>query len=208
MELSNSQSAILAKQPSQDNPFTIYPKDTLGEDNSLNLSKPMKSKSDTQEPTYRDPHVPSIKITHLTDKDQKIKEIKEDLAQIESVIFKCEDVERREMLLDRGLVLSGLLNRLIKSYGGDTGKENELYKTKGCVGSTVNEVQINPELLDKRYWTMKKVDRFEKTAERRKVPQEFWYNVKGKKFSRELHKCYALAMGDFKRDYNWLFGKK
>ena len=219
MELSNSQSAILAKQPSQDMQINPNQKDTIGDENSINLSKPYLGKSETQEQAYHHERpLPKVKTFSILDKDQKIKEIKQDLNSIESIIYQCEDIERREMLLERGLALSTLLNQLIKNYSANNKEINDtnnlkeskkvLYATKPNVASCVNEIQINPELLDSKYWTQKKVDRFEKTRERKKVPQEFWYNVKGQKFSKELHKSFALAMGDFNKNYKWLFAKK
>ena len=114
MELSNSQSAILAKQPSQENPNQ---KDTIGDENSINLSKPYLGKSETQEQAYHyERPLPKVKTFSILDKNQKIKEIKQDLNSIESIIYQCEDIERREMLLERGLALSTLLNQLIKNY--------------------------------------------------------------------------------------------
>ena len=138
-----------------------------------------------------------------------------DLNEIEKSIPLCNNIEKREMLLDRGLSLSQLLEKLIQNYNitlndikNENGKNiaNHFNFEKTGIVYHNKKVFINKDLLNENYWTSKKIDRYEKTEERKKIPVEFWYHLTDKKFSGELKKCYDLnKKGSFMDNYNWLF---
>ena len=148
----------------------------------------------------------------------KVYSIMCDLNEIEKSIPVCNNIQKREMLLDRGLSLSQLLQQLIETYNitlYDIKKENGKNITNhfdfdrtGIVYHN-QRININKELLNQEYWTSKKIDRYEKTEERKKIPLEFWYHLTDKKFIGELKKCFELhRKGNFMENYNWLFNQK
>ena len=220
MELSNDESGILIKQPSHEMAKYISQKDPLEDHSSFNYSSVNLGKypKEIMRVTFnKDQSTQTQKNPNLGNIEEKVFEIKRDLMIIEQLIGQCDDIQRREMLLDRGMVLSSYLNDIAKAYNitiNDLKKINSKYmgmNTKVSNSSVNNnslnksKFQINPELLNQKYWTEKKIDRYEETEERKKIPQEFWYNLKGHNFSRELHKGFDLANGDFKSNYKWLF---
>lgn len=220
MELSNNESGILIKQPSHEMEKYISSKDPLEDHSSFNYSSVNlgRSQKEIMRVTFnKDQSTQTQKNPNLCNIEEKVFEIKRDLMIIEQLINQCDDIQRREMLLDRGMVLSSYLNDISKTYNvtvNDLKKINSNYigmNTKISNPSVNNrslnksKFQINPDLLNEKFWTEKKIDRYEKTEERKKIPQEFWYNLKGNNFSRELHKSFDLANGDFKSNYKWLF---
>ena len=220
MELSNENSSIIPKQHSPIREVKyISQKDPALEHDSLNLSGMNigKGSQQIQREMYKDKTTQTLKNAFSGEIEEKVFQLKRDLMNIEQLIYQCDNVERREMLLDRGLVLSAYLNELSKKHNitlNDMKKTNAKYimaNTKISNPSVtnnsivINELRFNPELLNQKYWTEKKIDRYEKTEERQKIPSEFWYRLKGKNFSRELHKSFALATGNFKENYKWLF---
>ena len=119
-----------------------------------------------------------------------------DLAEIDSVVPFCQEKKRKELLLDRGLLLCLKINELMEDYNINTdilvsyNKENNLE-------------ELIP-LLDHNYWMNQKVDKYARTEQRKRIPQERWFMIKDNSFTPNLKKCFALNRGKFFEINNWL----
>jgi hypothetical protein len=119
-----------------------------------------------------------------------------DLAEIDSVVPFCQEKKRKELLLDRGLLLCLKINELMEEYNINAdilvsyNKENNLE-------------ELIP-LLDHNYWMNQKVDRYARTEQRKRIPQERWFMIKDNSFTPNLKKCFALNRGKFFEINNWL----
>ena len=197
----------------------IPPEDNLIESqkniNNFEISNPVNGLI----PTFSQTFGKDKETFHKTDKvfQDKVKEIIHDLNEIEKVLPFCENVSNREMLLDRGISLSQLLQDLCKSKGIDYNifLEKEKYKlleklpiNNPSVIYHTKKNKINPELINLNFWMNQKIDRYEKTEERKKIPREFWYHLKSAKFIGELGKCFELNRQSYQNNYNWLFKKE
>ena len=127
---------------------------------------------------------------------QKIVSYFNDLSEIDSVVPFCEEKKRKELLLDRGLLLCLKINELMDEYNinmdilASYNKEDHL------------EEYVN--LLDYNYWMNQKVDKYARTEQRKRIPQERWFMIKDNSFTPNLKKCFALNKGKFIEINNWL----
>ena len=214
MEISNDPSTVLSKiEPP---PHQLDQKEPLGD--TINLSKYSKVRIASAKESKK-----SFAKFQIALKDpelvEKIFNVQRDLLKIEKILPDCQDITKREILLDRGLVLSAFLNEVIKKYNisindlqnSNIKKLNERTYVKNpsvTLSFYDTETRFNPELLNMKYWTEQKIDRFEKTAERKLIPCEFWYRITQHNFSKELHKNFALSKKNFKNDYDFIFRNK
>ena len=117
-----------------------------------------------------------------------------DLEEISEIVPYCEEKYRRELLIDRALILSLKINEYIKDY--ELNKDDILKKGK--------ENEINEILLDKNYWIRQKVDKYALSKQRERIPEERWFTLKDNSFSTNLNKCFALNNSKFIDNYKWL----
>ena len=121
-----------------------------------------------------------------------IKELKE----IDNVVPFCEERNRRELLLDRGLLLCLKINE----YMDDCGINVDSILNYNTTGN----IEFDMDLLDENYWMNQKVDKYARTEQRKRIPQERWFMLKDVSFTPNLMKCFALNRGKFIDTYNWL----
>lgn len=148
--------------------------------------------------------------------EEKIYQIKCDIIEIEQLVEMADTLKKRELLLDRGIVLSKYLNDLMGEYNltvNDVKKLNCSHIMSGYKNNNVfienKEDNFNPETLTLKFWTDKKIDRYEKTESRKIFPSEFWYKNKGHTFVGELSKCFGIAdKKKFMENYEFLFNQK
>ena len=118
-----------------------------------------------------------------------------DMKEIDKVVPFCEERKRKELLLDRGLLLSLKTNEIMDECGINI--EDILYKK-------YDNIDFDKKLLDENYWMNQKVDKYARTEQRKRIPQERWFMIKDKSFTPNLNKCFALNRGKFIDTYNWL----
>ena len=127
---------------------------------------------------------------------EKICKYIDEIKEIDSVVPFCEEKNRKELLLDRGLLLCLKVNEIMDDCGMNF--ENILSYKKD------RKIQIESKLLDENYWMNQKVDKYARTEQRKRIPQERWFMIKDNSFTPNLNKCFALNRGKFKDTYNWL----
>ena len=211
-----SQCKPITKPPRNEMPKFINPNDPLYNDNTTGFSKHNICISTTKVLDESQPYsFIRTKQCSISNKDKQILELKNELAFIENTLNKCEHTSRREMLLDRLIVLNNLLNALINDY---TVNMNDI---RNVITHNINQTyrhSSNPTV--KRRCTSNKMCKdiiannrcinhnrevYEKRCD---VPRECWYNTKGKMFGKEFRKCCALNVRSFKKDYERLFEKE
>ena len=67
-----------------------------------------------------------------------------------------------------------------------------------------NIIEVDLKLLDENYWMNQKVDKYARTEQRKRIPQERWFMLKDNSFTPNLQKCFALNREKFIDTYNWL----
>ena len=119
-----------------------------------------------------------------------------DIKEIDKVVPFCEEKNRKELLLDRGLLICLKVNEIMDEY--DINIENILFYKK------YDNIELDKKLLDENYWMNQKVDKYARSEQRKRIPQERWFMIKDNSFTPNLNKCFALNRGKFKDTYNWL----
>ena len=119
-----------------------------------------------------------------------------DIKEIDNVVPFCQEKKRKELLLDRGLLLCLKVNELMND---NDIKIDDIYLYKKN-----DKIEIDNKLLDENYWMNQKVDKYARTEQRQRIPQERWFMIKDNSFTPNLNKCFALNRGKFIDTYNWL----
>ena len=65
-------------------------------------------------------------------------------------------------------------------------------------------IEVDLKLLDENYWMNQKVDKYARTEQRQRIPQEKWFMLKDNSFTPNLMKCFDLNRTKFIETYNWL----
>ena len=118
-----------------------------------------------------------------------------DIKEIDKVVPYCEEKNRKEKLLDRGLLLCLKVNEIMEECGVDI---------NGLLNNKKKNIDVDAKLLDENYWMDQKVDKYARTEQRQRIPQERWFMIKDNSFTPNLNKCFALNRGKFIDTYNWL----
>ena len=119
-----------------------------------------------------------------------------DIKEIDNVVPFCKEKKRKELLLDRGLLLCLKVNEMMNEYNI---KIDDIYYHK------INDnFEIDTQLLDENYWMNQKMDKYARTEQRKRIPQERWFMIKDNTFTPNLTKCFALNREKFVDTYNWL----
>ena len=126
----------------------------------------------------------------------KISSYINDLKEIDKVVPFCQEKNRKELLLDRGLLLCLKINELIEEL--QVNIDEVLTYKKG------EKIEVDLKLLDENYWMNQKVDKYARTEQRKIIPQERWFMLKDNSFTPNLMKCFALNREKFIDTYNWL----
>ena len=119
-----------------------------------------------------------------------------ELKEIDNVVPFCEERNRRELLLDRGLLLCLKINEYMDDCCINIDSILNFNKT--------GNIEFDMKLLDENYWMNQKVDKYARTEQRKRIPQEKWFMLKDVSFTPNLMKCFALNRGKFIDTYNWL----
>ena len=119
-----------------------------------------------------------------------------DIKEIDKVVPFCQEKHRRELLLDRGLLLCLKVNEYIEDM--------ELNIDDVLNHKKENIIEVDLKLLDENYWMNQKVDKYARTEQRKRIPQERWFMLKDNSFTPNLKKCFALNREKFIDTYNWL----
>ena len=119
-----------------------------------------------------------------------------DIKEIDKVVPFCEEKNRKELLLDRGLLLCLKVNEIMEEC--DINIDNILFYKRN------DNIEVDKKLLDENYWMNQKVDKYARSEQRKRIPQERWFMIKDNSFTPNLNKCFALNRGKFKDTYNWL----
>ena len=119
-----------------------------------------------------------------------------ELKEIDNVVPFCEERNRRELLLDRGLLLCLKINEYMDDCCINIDSILNFNKT--------GNIEFDMKLLDENYWMNHKVDKYARTEQRKRIPQEKWFMLKDVSFTPNLMKCFALNRGKFIDTYNWL----
>ena len=119
-----------------------------------------------------------------------------DIKEIDNVVPFCEEKNRKELLLDRGLLLCLKVNEIMEECYINI--ENILFYKK------YDNIEVDKKLLDENYWMDQKVDKYARTEQRKRIPQERWFMIKDNSFTPNLNKCFALNRGKFIDTYKWL----
>ena len=137
----------------------------------------------------------TYKNTLPPDKYDKICFYINEIKDIDNVVPFCQEKNRKEKLLDRGLLLCLKVNEIMEENGVNI---DDLLNNKK------NNIDIDKQLLDENYWMNQKVDKYARTEQRQRIPQERWFMIKDNSFTPNLNKCFALNRGKFIDTYNWL----
>ena len=137
----------------------------------------------------------TYKNTLSPDKNDKICFYINEIKDIDNVVPFCQEKNRKEKLLDRGLLLCLKVNEIMEENGVNI---DDLLNNKK------NNIDIDKQLLDENYWMNQKVDKYARTEQRQRIPQERWFMIKDNSFTPNLNKCFALNRGKFIDTYNWL----
>ena len=127
---------------------------------------------------------------------EKIISIITELIEIDEVVPYCEERNRKELLLDRGLLLCLHVGDIMRDYGSNV-EEIKHFKSK-------NNIEFDCNLLDENYWMNQKVDKYARTEQRKVIPCERWFMKKDKDFTTNLTKCFNMNRNGFYKVYNWL----
>ena len=98
-----------------------------------------------------------------------------DIKEIDIVVPFCKDKKRKELLLDRGLLLCLKVNEIMEEC--DINIDNILFYKRN------DNIEVDKKLLDENYWMNQKVDKYARTEQRKRIPQERWFMIKDTSFS-------------------------
>ena len=126
----------------------------------------------------------------------KMKSYINDLIEINSVVPFCQEKNRKELLLDRGLLLCLKVNEIIDEYDITLEKILDLKNNEN--------IEIDNKIFDENFWMNQKVDKYARTEQRKVIPQERWFMLKDNNFTPNLKKCFQLNRNKFIDTYNWL----
>ena len=127
---------------------------------------------------------------------QKIYSYINDLKEIDKVVPFCQEKNRKELLLDRGLLLCLKVNEIIDEYDITLEKILDLKNNEN--------IEIDNKIFDENFWMNQKVDKYARTEQRKVIPQERWFMLKDNNFTPNLKKCFQLNRNKFIDTYNWL----
>lgn len=196
MRISNEPSSISEKIPDGEIPHFRISKSPLIDDVAP-LSKVYIGHNPNEDKPKSTSYTQTKAVTQVED---RIAQLKLDLMSIGNNLLYCENEEVREMLVDRGLALSALVNELGKIYNVTF---NDIKKKS--MKKPIEEPQFNNDLLSQEYWTARKRDTNILDEERKTYPVEFWYHLKDHSFSNEFRKNGQLTRSRYKAAYNKLF---
>ena len=166
----------------------IHPDDDV----LLNFDKSTQKKS-----SKSDKPVKQKKKLPFTEKIyNKIKIFINDLIDIDKVVPFCQEKDRKELLLDRGLLLCLKVNELVQDMQVNIDDVLNYKKDE--------KIEVGLQLLDENYWMNQKVDKYARSEQRKRIPQERWFMLKDNSFTPNLKKCFALNRSKFIDTYNWL----
>ena len=111
----------------------------------------------------------TYKNTLSPDKNDKICFYINEIKDIDNVVPFCQEKNRKEKLLDRGLLLCLKVNEIMEENGVNI---DDLLNNKK------NNIDIDKQLLDENYWMNQKVDKYARTEQRQRIPQERWFMIK------------------------------
>ena len=125
-----------------------------------------------------------------------------DLKEIDKVVPYCKEKNKKELLLDRGLILCLKVNEIVEEIQINIDEVLNFKKDQ--------KIEVDLKLLDENYWMNQKVDKYARTEQRKVIPQERWFMLKDNSFTPNLMKCFELNRNKFIDTYNWLnsFEKK
>ena len=160
----------------------------------LHLDKKPKKKSfisNKEKPQKKGKKIP------LTEKIyNKISLYINDLKEIDKVVPYCKEKKKKELLLDRGLILCLKVNEIVEDLQVNIDEVLNFNKEK--------KIEVDLKLLDENYWMNQKVDKYARTEQRKVIPQERWFMLKDNSFTPNLMKCFELNRNKFIDTYNWL----
>lgn len=160
----------------------------------LHLDKKPKKKSfisNKEKPQKKGKKIP------LTEKIyNKISSYINDLKEIDKVVPYCKEKKKKELLLDRGLILCLKVNEIVEDLQVNIDEVLNFNKEK--------KIEVDLKLLDENYWMNQKVDKYARTEQRKVIPQERWFMLKDNSFTPNLMKCFELNRNKFIDTYNWL----
>ena len=160
----------------------------------LHLDKKPKKKSfisNKEKPQKKGKKIPlSEKIYN------KISSYINDLKEIDKVVPYCKEKKKKELLLDRGLILCLKVNEIVEDLQVNIDEVLNFKKEK--------KIEVDLKLLDENYWMNQKVDKYARTEQRKVIPQERWFMLKDNSFTPNLMKCFELNRNKFIDTYNWL----
>ena len=181
-------------------------KNNTGEEQNFYSSNEDLNNYDTNDNNndYKNPNIEinqqslkgNTKNNEISDIFDKIYLFIKDIKEIDEIVPFCEEKNRKELLLDRGLLLCLKVNELMNDFGINI--NDILYYKKS------ENLEIDTKLLDENYWMNQKVDKYARTEQRKRIPQERWFMLKDNSFTTNLNKCFALNRGKFINTYNWL----
>ena len=181
-------------------------KNNTGEEQNFYSSNEDLNNYDTNDNNndYKNPNIEinqqslkgNTKNNEISDIFDKIYLFIKDIKEIDEIVPFCEEKNRKELLLDRGLLLCLKVNELMNDFGSNI--NDILYYKKS------ENLEIDTKLLDENYWMNQKVDKYARTEQRKRIPQERWFMLKDNSFTTNLNKCFALNRGKFINTYNWL----
>ena len=103
---------------------------------------------------------------------------------------------KKELLLDRGLILCLKVNEIVEEIQINIDEVLNFKKEQ--------KIEVDLKLLDENYWMNQKVDKYARTEQRKVIPQERWFMLKDNSFTPNLMKCFELNRNKFIDTYNWL----
>ena len=119
-----------------------------------------------------------------------------DLKEIDKIVPYCKEKKKKELLLDRGLILCLKVNEIVEDLQVNIDEVLNFNKEK--------KIEVDLKLLDENYWMNQKVDKYARTEQRKVIPQERWFMLKDNSFTPNLMKCFELNRNKFIDTYNWL----
>ena len=167
-----------------------YPDDDV----ILHLDKKPKRQSFPSKTTKSPKKIKKIPLTEKI--YNKISSYINDLKEIDKVVPYCKEKKKKELLLDRGLILCLKVNEIVEDLQVNIDEVLNFKKEK--------KIEVDLKLLDENYWMNQKVDKYARTEQRKVIPQERWFMLKDNSFTPNLMKCFELNRNKFIDTYNWL----
>ena len=165
-------------------------------DDEVILHLDQKPKRVTFETKTEKPPIKRKKIPFTEKIYKKIYSYINDLKEIDSVVPFCQEKNRKELLLDRGLLLCLKVNEILD--------DSQINIDEALAFDKKEKIEVDLKLLDENYWMNQKVDKYARTEQRQRIPQEKWFMFKDNSFTPNLMKCFDLNRNKFIDTYNWL----